>query len=1205
LVLAGIGWASSSRAINHQQLARDIAARNPDLHALLLTAVEQERDPATGRLSYLQERVLNDALVEIRRHEKLQPVPPRTMVRAHSLHAVCCAAFLGILLLMPQGNRIATKPSFLASGGVTVTPGDVSLEKGNGLVVLAKFNRKVPDEAALVIVTNGVEQRIPLARNLNDPVFGGSIPEVRTSLKYRVEFGSDQTEDFNVTVFEYPRLDRADVSITYPGYTELQPKKIADTRRVSAVEGSQMDVALQLNKPVKSARLIGKDNSVVTLATETNRAQAHLAGFKFEKSQSYQLQLVDADGRTNKMLAQFTFDVLTNQRPQLKIAAPRGDRRVSPLQEVSFQAEAQDDFGLRGWGLTYSIGGDEEKTLALGGTAPAHVKTNFAHLMRLEELKLKPDQLISYFVWADDMGPDGQLRRTASDLFFAEVRPFEEIFREGESAASQQQQQQQQQQQGNQSPATKLAELQKQIINATWNLVRNHTSPKPSEKYLKDEPVVRDSQERALSQVEAMQEQLENALMQEHARAAEKHMSAALDQLNAATNSIAPLPKALAAEQAAYQALLKLQSREHQVVQSRQQQRGQQQSAAQPSQSQLSQLDLKRQQDRYETEREAAPQLPQDKKEQLEALNRLKELAQRQEDINERLKEMQTELQAAKTEKERTELQRELKRLRDEEREMLADMDQLRQRMEQPQNQSEMAEAREQLEQARQEAQKASEALEKESVQQALAAGTRAGRQLEQMRDEMRKQTSGQFSEEMRQMRTDARDLADKQEEIRKEMQAQNDKPKTLSDSGETEQLANKLGEQKQAVTNILDQMKRVTEQAEAAEPLLSKHLYDSLRRTSQGNLDQALTAAEELSKRNFMREAQQFEQRAGKEIEALKNDVEKAAQSVLGDDTESLRAARRELDQLASQLQRELARAAVTNAGLSNALAAASPGGANRSASLSGSNRMAAAAGGGTNGTNIASGRGRGTNDGFAMTSTNGSSRGARGTNGASGRDLAANQPGRPGESQRTSERQGQQGQQSGDGQGQRAGNNNDQQQTVRAEQPGENASPSEQQGQQGREGQNGSGRGNNRGDRLAELFDNQPSNNEQRGGQNGGGMRGGPITGEEEFREWSQRLSNVEEMVDRPALRNELAQARDRARAARAEFKRHGKEPQWDLLHLQVLGPLLEVRDRINDELSRRDSNESLAPIDRDPVPGKYGDLVRRYYETLGGSQ
>lgn len=109
-------------------------------------------------------------------------------------------------------------------------------------------------------------------------------------------------------------------------------------------------------------------------------------------------------------------------------------------------------------------------------------------------------------------------------------------------------------------------------------------------------------------------------------------------------------------------------------------------------------------------------------------------------------------------------------------------------------------------------------------------------------------------------------------------------------------------------------------------------------------------------------------------------------------------------------------------------------------------------------------------------------------------------------------------------------------------------------------------------------------------------------PLTGEGDFSNWSQRLSDVEEMVDEPDLRNQLAQVRDRARAARTEFKRNNKPPQWDLVQQDILKPLVEVRDRLADELNRRDSKESLAPIDRDPVPNKYSDLVRRYYENLG---
>ena len=55
---------------------------------------------------------------------------------------------------------------------------------------------------------------------------------------------------------------------------------------------------------------------------------------------------------------------------------------------------------------------------------------------------------------------------------------------------------------------------------------------------------------------------------------------------------------------------------------------------------------------------------------------------------------------------------------------------------------------------------------------------------------------------------------------------------------------------------------------------------------------------------------------------------------------------------------------------------------------------------------------------------------------------------------------------------------------------------------------------------------------------------------------------------------------------------------------LHVRETGVqvVLEVRNRVAEELARRDSKDSLAPIDRDPVPSRYAESVRRYYENLG---
>ena len=509
-------------------------------------------------------------------------------------------------------------------------------------------------------------------------------------LIYRVEFGAGQSRDFTVNVFESPALQRSDARIVYPGYTGVPEKRIEETRRVSAVEGSKLDFTLQLNKPVTGARFVGKDKTIVPLTVETNRPLAHLKDFALMTNGTYELQLIDADGRTNKLSAQFVLEALKNRRPDLKLLAPRGDQRVSPLEEINFQGEAWDDFGLRDHGLSYTMSGTNTVTLTMGTNSVPNEKKTIAHLLKLEDLRAQPDQLVSWFLWADDIGPDGNVRRTSSDMYFAEVRPFEEIFREAQSQPSESEPSE-----GQANETTKLAELQKQIINATWKLEREHSGKEASDAYKADATVVLDSQAKALEQAEAMKERVTDPRIQPLVENVVKEMEQAAKHLSEARDSTKALPDSLASEQSAYQALLKLSAREYMISKSKSQQakgKGQQQ-----NQQQLEQLDMKQKEDRYETQSKATPQQNSEQKEQLQMLNRLKEMAQRQQDLNERIKELQSSLQEAKTDEEREEIKRRLKRLREEQQEMLADVDEMRQRMERPENQSKMAEARQQL----------------------------------------------------------------------------------------------------------------------------------------------------------------------------------------------------------------------------------------------------------------------------------------------------------------------------------------------------------------------------------------------------------------------------------------------------------------------------------------------------------------------------
>lgn len=1153
LLVGAIAWITVKRSVANLQvslldIAREVEAGDARLNSLLLAAYEEQQKAGNEGLSYLQERVIVEALEANRRSPWGQQFAEARFFKA-AKHAGSFAAFLIALaltiLIGPRGNILTA-----ILGGVEVTPGTTEIERGTALAVMAKFPEPAPPEVRMVIrPKNGPLRVVAMDRALADPVFGASLAEVQEDFAYHVEYKGKKTPEYQISVFEYPTLKRADAKLTFPEFTKLGEKKIDDTRRVSAVEGTVVDYRLELNKPVKSASLVTKAGEKVELRKDDKFANVYHAKIDLRESLKAALVLKDEAGRTNKAVQEFALDALPNKAPDMKVVFPRGDQRISALEEVSMAAEIRDDFGLGAYGLGYALGGGEPKYVKLGDKGNANEKKALAHLLRVEEMAASTDQLISYFAWAEDLGPDGKVRRTESDMYFAEVRPFEEIYRQG----SRNQQQQQQGGGGGMSPGEQLGELQKQIISATWNIQRREAS-KPTPKYKEDISTVRESQSKALGQADELIGKMTDPRTKALAEAAKTEMQKAVDKLSDAVSSKStePLPQALSAERAAYQALLKLQAREYSVSRQRQQQAGGG-GGQQRGQRQMDELDLKDEEDRYETATQASPQNA-EQKEQLQALNKLKELARRQGDINERLKELQAALQEAKTEEEKEELRRRLKRLQEEQQEAVRDMDELQQQMAQAQNQSQMAEARQQLDQARQQAQKAGEQMRENSLGQAQASSARTEKDLKKLTEDFRKATAQQFNDEMRDMRREARDLAQKEKEIAEKIQdLKTPKQKTLSDAGGKDELSRQLSQQKTNYANILERMKQVSEKAEQNEPLLSQKLYDTVRQLNQQNTEQALDNASEFLRRSFLPQASQLEEKARQGIEQMREGVDQAARRLLGDEAEALRTAGRELDDLARRLQGE------ASSRRTNSIAS----GPQNEPGERGTNRIAAA----------------NAPEGSETNSPAPGNRGERQIAQGGQRSRQQNQGRQPGQ-------RGQAGQQQSD-QSEQEGEQNGQQEGQQAGQNRQGGRPQNRQAQSGEQRQIGGGN-----------FYDRPQYSDQPG--SGPAEQERPLTGNE-YRRWADRLRDVQEMIDDPDLRNQLAQAMDRARAMRSEFVRHSKEPQWDMVQNHVLKPLTEVRQRVAEELARRDAS-AVAPLDRDPVPGRYAELVSRYYKSLG---
>jgi hypothetical protein len=515
----------------------------------------------------------------------------------------------------------------------------------------------------------------------------------------------------------------------------------------------------------------------------------------------------------------------------------------------------------------------------------------------------------------------------------------------------------------------------------------------------------------------------------------------------------------------------------------------------------------------------------------------------------------------------------------------------------------------------------------------------------------------------MRNMRSEARGIAEKQQEIANELGEESGKAerRTLDGSGRSEQLAKQFEEQTGKVGKLKGDMKRVSEQAEAAEPLLARELYDTLRKESHSDTERTLQMTKTLAERGYQSQAQKFEEKAREGIEELKSGVERAAESVLGDEAEALRQAREELDKLRNQLNEEIAKNAPQLASNQSGQARQPGERGDRQSGTPGENAQQSAQSGQQgegqpqsperqNQTAQSPGQRSGTG---RQQQQQGQREGQGGQQGGnqqqSGQDQTAqsegqnspgpregNQRAQDGQSgqrqQANSSQQGERGQQGQQGQGREGGQGRRQAQSQSSgqqdsqqsgqqdgNQDGQNAQASSERGG----GSDGNQSGRNRDSRdatdrspsqtLRSLADQARlrrggirSGSNDRGGDTGGGGedRSGPLTGER-FVEWSDRLRKVEEMLDDPGLRTEVARVRELAKGVRSEFKRHSLPPNWDMVNTKISAPLAELRNRVTEELARRESKENLVPIDRDPVPGKYADRVRRYYEELGRSQ
>ena len=453
------------------QVARFVEERVPSLDDRLATAVDlmATRKDETRRV--LAEPLVTDAARKADAVD-LDHVVASVQVNRGRLQAALAAGVLFVVLLFARGPArqsldAASLAFFPARVTLEVTPGDARVKAGTALAVNARLAGNTAPVAARLDVEKGSSWLSSAMSPDPSGHFRATIPAAVSDFRYRVVAGALTSAIYRVTVVSPPRVARIDVDYIYPASLGLAPRTEIDGGDVYAPAGTTVRLHIHTERPVArgSLALSGGGSAPMAAVTPTEL----LASIAVSADSSYRAMLVDSGGLGNDGGTEYFIRTLDDRPPDVHVVKPATDRQVTPLEEVDIEARADDDYGLERVELVYAVRGEAEKAVALEIPKRATGAT-VRHTLYLEDLGVRPGDFVSYYVRARDI-----TRASASDIFFLEVRPFEQEFSLAESQSMSGS--------GYNGSIDDLVAAQKQIVVATWKIdrraqaVKNARSP--------------------------------------------------------------------------------------------------------------------------------------------------------------------------------------------------------------------------------------------------------------------------------------------------------------------------------------------------------------------------------------------------------------------------------------------------------------------------------------------------------------------------------------------------------------------------------------------------------------------------------------------------------------------------------------------------------------------------------------------------------
>ncbi len=229
------------------------------------------------------------------------------------------------------------------------------------------------------------------------------------------------------------RMEQWTAAVEPPAYTQL-PTSEGPAQGIRVPEGSRIELAGHYNRAPHDVDVTIRPATAATDPRPTiEDSVAYLAIDAGDQAMELMMTATAADSMTDE--SSLHIDVVPDQRPRIKFAAPQQDAEAIPTAEVHFTLEAVDDYALAKVGIRYRIDDGEEQTLwetSLQDHASAIAETT---TLPLEELNLSYPQAITYYAYAVD-NRQPQPHEVTSELRFLDIRPFSREYEFKESNCS-------------------------------------------------------------------------------------------------------------------------------------------------------------------------------------------------------------------------------------------------------------------------------------------------------------------------------------------------------------------------------------------------------------------------------------------------------------------------------------------------------------------------------------------------------------------------------------------------------------------------------------------------------------------------------------------------------------------------------------------------------------------------------------------------